>query len=91
MKKTSQNPLKQAREPFYREDEICPYYQTSDCDLRSCHHFKHPEHCYLYERAKRMNLENPERRATPNSIINLILDTLSSVEKNVVWEALNGE
>lgn len=66
----------------------CKYYKTGECDLRSCKHHEHPEHCYLYERAERLNLEDPSRRVTPNGIINMILDTISKEEADVVWEAL---
>lgn len=66
----------------------CPFYRTSDCDLRDCHHSNNPEHCYLYKRSERLNAENPARRVTPNGVINIILDTISKVERDVVWEAL---
>ena len=66
----------------------CKYYKTGECDLRSCKHHEHPEHCYLYERAERLNLEDTRRRVTPNGIINIILDTISKEEADVVLEAL---
>ena len=67
----------------------CPYYKTGECDLRSCKHYEHPEHCYLFERTQKLNAENPERRVTPNSVINVILNAISKEESEVVWEALS--
>jgi len=67
----------------------CKYYKTSECDLRSCKHHEHPEHCYLYERAERLNLEDPRRRVTPNTILEIILETINKEEADTVWEALS--
>jgi hypothetical protein len=66
----------------------CPYYKQEDSCWIKCKTYDKPECCYLYQKAVEYNTCH-RLNLTPNDIISVIVENLSKIEQDVIYEALS--
>ena len=67
---------------------ICPYYKQEDSCWIRCKTHEKPECCYLYKKATEYNTQH-RLNLTPNDIISVIVENLSQLEQDVIYENLS--